>query len=52
MGDRWIFVGEVYLVEIERYVLPVLPDFDEFFDSRSHLDDGTDLWRRWGPMVN
>lgn len=52
MNDRWIFVGNVFLVQNRNSFRPVLPDCDRFFDERRELDDGSDMWRQWGPRVN
>lgn len=59
LGDRWVEIGPVrYGPAIVRNTgrlmdVPVkLPDVEEFFAGRQHLDDGTNEWRMWGPRVN
>lgn len=59
LGDRWVYVGPViYGPGVVRQTgrlmeVPVdWPDVEAFFESRQHLDDGTNEWRLWGPRVN
>lgn len=52
LGDHWILVGPARIVQSSRGVRPDLPDANKFFDERRDLDDGSDVWRQWGPRVN
>lgn len=59
LGDRWVYIGPVYYGQAaerstgRRMDVPVdLPNVENFFANRQHLDDGTNEWRWWGPRVN